>query len=312
MIATLGLCLSCLISVAQVPLPHSVRPNPLSRQAEDAVVKLAAENDVLFLGELHGTKEVPALAEALLTRLAEKGYGVLALELPVDEQQALAAWATGKTEIVPDFFAKPAGHGRGNVQVLSLVRTALSQPYSWQLICFDQPWSQSLAEGKKLYEMEKEDSSYQFGSFVKRERRMASNFANERARLGGDAKVLTICGSHHARTSNRPAAAHPDRSFILNFWPSLASLIAKDHPQLRIGSVDIVPCSGEYFAAKKLDSSGNTVGNVHVIRGGPNIRAAVAKPLNGGFWDWELYLPCVTPATFLSKPNSESTVPSEH
>lgn len=301
---------SCLVLQAQNPIPPSLGPSPLSRQAEDAVVELAAQSDVLFLGELHGTREIPALAEALLARLSGKGYGVLALELPVDEQERLVDWAKGETEVVPDFFAKPAGHGRGNVQVLSLIRTALSPPYTWRLICFDQPSSQSIAEGKELVGKQEDDSAYQIRSFVEREAKMSANFANGRAGLGEESKVLAICGSLHARTSNQPSAAHPSRQLVLDLWPSLASLIAKEHPELTIKSIDIVPCSGSYFAAKKLDSEGAVIGEVHQIRGGPDIDVAEAKPLQGGFWDWEVYLPRVTPVTFLSHPNSSPNVPA--
>ena len=46
--------------------------------------------------------------------------------MPAEQQGPLTDWATGKTKAVPSFFAKPIADGRGNVQALSLIRTALS------------------------------------------------------------------------------------------------------------------------------------------------------------------------------------------
>ena len=47
-------------------------PYALPPKTEQALVNLAGETDVLILGELHGTQEVPAVATALLAPLSVK------------------------------------------------------------------------------------------------------------------------------------------------------------------------------------------------------------------------------------------------
>src|SRR5262245_33497743 len=77
----------------QVP---KVAPYPLPPKAREALLTVAAASDVLILGETHGTQEVPAVAAALLDPLSKLGYGVLALEMPSDQQQPLTDWVAGK------------------------------------------------------------------------------------------------------------------------------------------------------------------------------------------------------------------------
>src|SRR5262245_8121873 len=115
---------------------QALTPYSLSAAAEQPIKELADRSDVLILGEIHGTREVPEVAATLLPTLTKLGYDILALEVPSDQQAALTDWATGKTETVPSFYAKPWTDGRGNQQMLSLIRMALSQPYRWKLICF--------------------------------------------------------------------------------------------------------------------------------------------------------------------------------
>src|SRR5438045_963364 len=110
---------------------------PLPPEVRQKLKILASESGVLVFGETHGTKEVPAIIDELLKTLTKQGYRALALEVPHDEQPALAAWAKGDSGTVPRFFAKPSQDGRGDQQVLALVRRALRPPFEWKLICFD-------------------------------------------------------------------------------------------------------------------------------------------------------------------------------
>ena len=64
----------------------SLEPYPLPSKARQALVELAGKSDILILGEIHGTQEVPAIAVALLESLAKQGYRALALEIPSDQQ----------------------------------------------------------------------------------------------------------------------------------------------------------------------------------------------------------------------------------
>ena len=59
---------------AQV-LPSAIKPYPLPARTAKGLVELAGESDVLILGEMHGSQEVPAVAAALLGPLTKLGYG---------------------------------------------------------------------------------------------------------------------------------------------------------------------------------------------------------------------------------------------
>ena len=100
------------------------------------LLQIAASNHLLLFGELHGTREVPAVVAGLLPKLVERGYRGLGLEVPRDQQAPLTAWADGLTDQPPPFFARPSRDGRGNTQVLELVKTA--RALGIELVCFDQ------------------------------------------------------------------------------------------------------------------------------------------------------------------------------
>jgi hypothetical protein len=81
---------------AEVAIPDQ-QAYALPADVRKSLDTLASESDVLVFGETHGTKEVPAVLEDLLPTLTKLGYGALALEVPHDEQPALARWAKGET-----------------------------------------------------------------------------------------------------------------------------------------------------------------------------------------------------------------------
>ncbi len=297
---------------AQVAV-QKLEPYPLPAKALESLTKLADESDVLVLGETHGTQETPAVAAALLGPLAKLGYGALALEIPAHEQQRLVDWATGKTETVPRFFAKPFADGRGNLQTLALIRTALSPPHRWRLICLDEPWQ---ASADDLRETDRTGSEPESGVqpedgakiFVRRDAAMAAKLAKERARIGGDVKVLAICGNFHARTSNGPKAGGPEQKLhddaMKKFWPSFAAALASTHRAWRVRSVNVVPHSGSFFAMLSSGDGPPQVG-VHPIRSKRHFDEAQAHALEAGDFDWELNLPRATAATFLVPPKVE-------
>src|SRR3982074_680862 len=101
-----------------------------------SVLDLAGRCDLLLFGELHGTREVPALIAGLLSKLGELGYGGLGLEVPSDQRQALAESAAGQTPDPPPFYAEPSRDGRGSAEARGLVKqTATSE---WQMLSFSQ------------------------------------------------------------------------------------------------------------------------------------------------------------------------------
>jgi beta-lactamase regulating signal transducer with metallopeptidase domain len=139
-------------------IAQTLPPYPLPADITRSFGEIAAQSDVLIFGEMHGTQEVPAVAASLLTPLTNLGYSMLALEIPSDQQATLTAWATGKTDAVPGFFAKPNGDGRGNIQLLTLIRTALSPPFRWRLICFDETEADEQRHFEELMRQSKKGS----------------------------------------------------------------------------------------------------------------------------------------------------------
>src|SRR5207247_1223978 len=107
-------------------------------------------------------------------------------------------WATGKTTKVPPFFAKPIEleDGRGNIQLLALVRTALSPPFAWRLICFDEAWPAMAYAANPpgtLIEEALAQANDWIADSVEHEKKMAAPLVEQRAKLAPEAKVVAIC-----------------------------------------------------------------------------------------------------------------------
>jgi hypothetical protein len=264
----------------------------LPPEARAPIEDLAASSDVLILGEIHGTREVPGLVAGLLAPLNERGYRVLALEMPNDQQAPLLAWARGETDKVPDFFAKPNGDGRGNVQLLELVRTAVAPPFRWQVVCFED--AEAILEKRFLALIQKKRagdagldplmSDESLALWRENDAAMASNLLRETESLKSADKVLAICGDLHARTKRD--ATDP---FASKFWPSFATMVKQGQPARRASSLCVAFSRGAYF----------NEGKVQTIRGRPIERAEVRSADQTG-WDLVLSLPEASPATILS------------
>jgi hypothetical protein len=274
-----------------ISLP-ALEPYPLTASAERSITDLAAQSDVLILGETHGTREVPAVGEALLAPLTKLGYGVLALEVPSDQRAPLTEWPTGKTPILPDFFAKPNGDGRGNLELLALLRSALSPPFRWQLVCFDETEAgmqrgdeelKHKGDKESLGKLETALRPEVIALSLRRDATMASNLANERQKAAPHAKILAICGNLHARTANHSAAGTP----LSALWPSFAAVLKSNHVDWRVNSINIRPHSGGFFNAGKVNTFG-----------GPALDHVEAHSERDSDWSLELELPRGTPATF--------------
>lgn len=270
---------------------------PLPDDVQQSLKTLASESDVLVLGETHGTQEVPAIVEELLPTLTNLGYGVIALEVPLDEQPAIAACVKGDIGVVPRFFAKPGEDGRGNRQVLAMVRRALMPPYKWKLICFDETNEEMMRQMmERLPKDAKGNIAERVAKFspdditaisVHRDATMAKNFAEERKKLPAKLKVVAVCGNIHARTANHASA----KSTLKALWPSFAALLKQDQPHWQVRSVNVQAFSGEYFNG----------GKVNKFTGRP-LTKVEARPTAEADWDWELNLPRATAATFLASP----------
>ena len=283
-VVTALVAVTCATSFPQRALP-ALKPYPLPSGVQHAVNELAAEADVLVLGETHGTREVSEVAAALLAPLAQLGYRALAVEVPKDQQASLTAWATGETSTVPSFFAQPWEDGRGSIEALTLIRTALSGPFGWKLICFD-----VTGEDLRLEMTDGIESDQMMIAFsLRRDALMAANLSAQLRQLGPHAKALAICGDLHARTANHPG---PDKPYTA-LWPSLAAVLQSDDPGLRVRSIRIRPQSGAFFNG----------GKVHTFTEEP-LERAIAIRTPEGDWTMVLRLPYSTPATFLTTPSN--------
>jgi hypothetical protein len=282
---------------AEVAIPEQAA-FPLPADVQQSVDTLASASDVLVFGETHGTKEMPGMVGELLARFTKLGFGALALEVPRDQQQELAAWAKEDTTVVPRFFAKPSPDGRGNEQVLALVRRALKPPYEWKLICFDgtdEELSRAImsrlpkgAKGGIAEEAAKLSSDDLVAISMMRDAMMAKNFAAEQAKLPAKTKVVAVCGNVHARTANHEVA----KSQMKALWPSFAAVLKADHPQWQVRSINVEAFGGEYFNGGKVRKFGKRP-----------IAAIEARATPDAVWDWELNLPTASAATFLETPH---------
>ena len=291
--AIILVCLFGCLAIRGSSYAGDLEPYPLPPEARACIEHLAARSDVLILGEVHGTREVPGLVAGLLAPLNKRGYRVLALEVPNDAQAPLLAWARGETDRVPDFFANPNGDGRGNVQLLELVRTAVSPPFRWQVVCFDD--SEAIIE-KQYHALikKRQTGNAKVSSFLsddaisfwrERDAAMASNLLGEARSLKSTDKVLAICGNLHARTKHDAKDATTS-----SFWPSFAEMVKQGQPAWRVSSVNIEFSSGAYF----------NEGKVQTIRRRP-IEHAEVRSAGRTEWDLVLNLPKASPAKSLSR-----------
>src|SRR3954469_21061409 len=234
-LVVLVITLSAAMLKAEVPSPAQL-PYLLPADVRESLTKVASESDILILGEIHGTQEVPAIVETLLDTLSKLGYRVIALEVPHNERVPIQKWATGATDVLPAFFAKPGQDGRGNMQVLHMVRRALMPPYNWELICFDESDEEFMhqvvaklpkgSEGRireAAAKMPKQDIA---ALGLQRDATMAELFSTERKKFAKSDKLLCVCGDVHARTANHAPAG----SELSALWPSFAAVLKRDHP----------------------------------------------------------------------------------
>ena len=240
----------------------------------DQVLEVAANNHLLLFGELHGIREVPALVAGLLPKLVERGYRGLGLELPRDQQAPLTAWADGLIDQPPPFFTRPSRDGRGNTQVLELIKTA--RALGLELVCFDQAPDQ-LAQ-----------------HWADRDGWMARNLLEAWSHLPVGAKVVGICGSLHARLVPAQGLGRMLRKAVSGgqqLWPSLAGWVRQHQPTLLVGAVEVHFAAGEYFNMGEK-----------TIYARPGNRAEPWAQPGGPAYTLALWLPRATPATFLSPP----------
>jgi len=241
---------------------ETLTPYNLPEAANERLFSLAAGSDLLLIGELHGTQEVPRVLLGLLPHLVPLGYGGLALEMPADQRDQLLRCAQGDASPPPLFGPSDFRDGRGNAQALRLVRRAVAD--GWRLLCFDMafrkagdPWSA-------------------------RDAGMAQNLREQWERHCPGRKVLGVCGNYHSRLA--PPTEPTD------LWPSFAYAFQQLRPDLAVRSVNVTFGRGAFFN-----------GEVRTFDNGPEYSAAQpeVRPPGWAGHTMDLYLPHATPATFL-------------
>lgn len=239
-----------------------ITPYDLPDPARQQLLALAAESDLLLIGETHGTQEVPRLILGLLPDLTSLGYGALALELPVGQRDQLLRCTQGEDAPPPLFGPSDFRDGRGSTQALSLVQHAMQD--AWELLCFD---VDSIQEGD---------------AWSVRDRGMAQNLLDQWGRLCLKRKVLGVCGSYHSRL------VPPTEPTEL--WPSFAYSVQQARPDLRVSSVRVKHQRGAFFN-----------GEIRTFDNGPEFSVAQAEvhPADWLGHILDLHLPCATPVTFL-------------
>ena len=246
---------------------------PLPLDVREGLQALAAESDVLIVGEMHGTRQVPYLLAELLPDLAVLGYLGLALEISADARDDLAGWAVNDERPVPDFFAAPSFDGRGNAEALALIRTTLRRRgENWQLLCFDEAFGD------------------QSGGWAARDARMVRNLAAQRSLLCPDGKVIAVCGNMHSRIVQR--SRPEDWSYAL--WPSFAAALGEQNPAWAVRSVNLVFQTGTcYNMAVRILGDPNR----------PPLPAPMLVARTESEHTLELHLPQSTAASFLAPPS---------
>jgi hypothetical protein len=247
----------------------------LPASVEQTVLELAARCDLLLFGELHGTREVPALLAGLLSKLELLGYVGLGLEAPSDQRSGLADWAAGVTPQPPPFYTQPSRDGRGSVEGLELVKQAAS--IGWQVLCFDQAGAQPVQR------------------WADRDDWMAYHLLEQWAALCNGRRVVAICGSVHARLAPAQGVGRLLRKAIRSgeeLWPSLAGAVHQRQPALVVGAIKVRFATGTYVNMGE-----------RTIFPQPGARTAEpwVRPAEPAY-TLELCLPRASPATFLANP----------
>ena len=268
-----------------------LKPYPLPPAASEQIDSLAASSDILIMGEIHGTQEVPELVASLLDPLAKLGYHTLAIEVPNDYQcPCFGGYAENprKSRVSSRIQTVTAEETR---QLLELARIAASPPFQWQIICVDES---ELVDEKSLRSLiqtkqkgkadaPKLTDEDMFVYWRHRDAAMSSNLIREARLFKATNKILAICGNLHARTTN-----DTKEPMLKQLWPSFAGVLKQRRPDWRVASVNIEFSSGAYF----------NNGKVQTFPKRP-LEHPVARPAGKTGWNLVLNLPVARPATLL-------------
>ena len=187
------------------------------------------------------------------------------MELPQSEQAHLRKWALQEIPKPPRFFTHPVGDGRGNEQVLELVRQAVIK--QWYVICFDE------------FDLIR-------ATWQQRDRAMAEILIREWEQNRPHQKVICVCGNIHSRLTQRAGISE-------QYWPSFASNLQLLKPGVSVKSVNVVFHQGTFFNIKIRKIHGSAIREPYISNDRSDGHSVA------------LHLPTATPATHLTKPPNE-------
>jgi len=146
----LSLLIIVLIPVAQAATPPEYIKNHAVNILDELPPQLFTAIDnkrLIFLGEVHGTNELPDLGLQVIAKLAEKKTLSVGLEFPIDIQPQIDQFMeTGDLNILKqtEFFMDAEYHsGRGSVAMVNLLVSLREMPRV-SVFCFDIPFGSNL------------------------------------------------------------------------------------------------------------------------------------------------------------------------
>jgi hypothetical protein len=193
---------------------------PLPAEVFAQISELAESADALFIGEIHGTQEIPRIVAGLLPMLYERGYRGFGVEVPQFEQENLRRWLSDPTAPVLDFYARPWPDGRGSRQMLVLIQRA--SQIGFQVFCFDPGLIKRNA------------------AWTGRDAGMAQHTQETWQREFTGARILLMCGNNHAFLKPPPGAGR-------DLWPSFAEQLRQRMPDRQYRSINLMPISGKFY-----------------------------------------------------------------
>jgi hypothetical protein len=243
--------------------------HPLPSEIFSQITELAEQADALFIGEIHGTQEIPRIVASLMPALYERGYRGFGVEAPRFEQEHLRRWLADPTAPVPDFYARPWPDGRGSREMLALVQRA--SQIGFQVFCFDPGLMKKNA------------------AWTERDAGMAQNTQETWQGEFPNARILLMCGSNHAFLKPPPEAGK-------DFWPSFAEQLRQRRADKQYRSINLMPISGKFYNMGIRDVQAFKFLTAHVEP------LETPRVVASEFVSMQVDFPQCHPATYLSPP----------
>jgi erythromycin esterase-like protein len=258
-----ALCAACAKPAPQAPAAEHAAMDP----ALSLLAQAVATHRLALLGELHGTRETPALAGDLVAHYAKRGPVILALEIDHGQQPVLARYlasdggADARAQMLAGSHWRDAMHdGRDSAamfQLVERVRVLRKGGAPVGVLAFD----------PSLRDMDARNAGM-------------ARILRRAAALAPRARLVVLTGNVHAMT-------HPQEMFLDGRRITLVTA-GRALADLAPVSIDIRGASGEFWAcrqscAKQPVASPRTLPAPSLERNAP-----------GSGWDYTLVLPRLT------------------